>query len=220
MHFPILNRLLLTIGCLSICTWAIGQFAFGVKAGLSTSPLENLERTLRMDSIGNQLILKLQDVNPGFHGGPLVQYKANVFVLQAELLFDYYSATFSVDSVNGAGELISRTLDSGTEHYFSTMIPVLINLKLGPVRVGGGPKGILYIGGGSDLKDLPFYSTNFSTFSLGWEAGFGLDVWKLMFDIRFEGRGNEFGYHQQFFGESGDFSRPYRRFLFQLGYRF
>jgi hypothetical protein len=210
--------LLILTGIFRVSTPVGAQVDFGPKAGISISPLENLDRTFSQQ--GQDYQLRLQEFNTGYHVGAFFRWQAGVLVIQPELLFDYYSILFSLDSLDTAGEPGGNLISGAQEAYLSLQTPLIINLKLGPVRVGGGPEGVLHLGSFSDMEDLPFYEGRYRTWSWGWEAGLGLDIWKLTLDLRIEGSLERLAYHQAFFDETGSFTNPFRRFLFQLGFRF
>ncbi len=205
-------------GILWISTPVHAQVEIGPKAGISISPLENLDRTFSQQ--GQNYQIRLEEFRTGYHAGAFLRWQAGVLVIQPELLFDYYSILFSLDSLDTSGEPGGRLISGAQESYLSLQTPLIVNLKLGPVRVGGGPEGVLHLDSFSDLEDLPFYEGQYRTWSWGWEAGLGLDIWKLTLDLRIEGSLESLAYHQAFFDETGSFTSPFRRFLFQLGFRF
>jgi len=216
------NRILISLfffqGIFGFAQTALAQLEIGPKAGISISPLENLDRTISQQ--GQDYQLQLLEFKTGYHAGGFLRWQTGVLVVQPEILFDYYSVLFSLDSLDASGEPVTNLISGAEESYLSLQTPLIINLRLGPVRVGGGPEGILHLGSFSDLEDLPFYESRFRRWSWGWEAGLGLDIWKLTLDLRIEGQLERLAYHQSFFGEMGSFANPFRRFLFQLGFRF
>jgi hypothetical protein len=67
-------------------------------------------------------------------------------------------------------------------------IPVMLGLKLGPLRLNAGPVGSLLINSPKDLIANPDYKSNYNKMTIGYQAGLGFDLLKfLTFDIRYEG---------------------------------
>ncbi len=196
------------------------QLDFGIKAGMSTSSVASLTRDFSQDTASNFLRMTLDRVNLGFQGGGFLRWDIGVLIVQPEIIFDYFSASYSVDSLSTAGEPTSPILSGAQESYFSLDLPLILALKFGPIRLGGGMEGRLHLFSDSDLASLDFYNTDFRSWSWGWEAGLGIDIWKLTVDARFEGSLEAIGSHQLLYEQPGDFSVGLRRFLLQLGFRF
>jgi hypothetical protein len=52
------------------------------------------------------------------------------------------------------------------------------------------------------------------------QAGAGLDIWRLVVDVRFEGNLTRLGDHMYFAGEKVTFSQRPTRWLLSVGYAF
>jgi len=73
-------------------------------------------------------------------------------------------------------------------------LPVMAGVKFGPVRVGLGPVGSYMIQSESFLDDLQDdMEGEFNKVAFGYQAGIGVDVWKLAVDLRYEGNLSKLG---------------------------
>ncbi|MBL0099591.1 MAG: hypothetical protein IPP49_05645 [Saprospiraceae bacterium] len=99
-------------------------------------------------------------------------------------------------------------------------IPVLAGIKLGVLRFQGGIVGHLFINSVSDVVDIKGYEQKFKTATYGWQAGTGLDIWKLRLDLTFEGNLDKFGDHITVGGHPYAFSDAPTRLLLTMGYKF
>ena len=96
----------------------------------------------------------------------------------------------------------------------------MLGYKLGPLRFEGGPVGHVHIRSKSDLDELDGYEQRFEDFQLGYQIGGGLDIWKFLIDVRYEGNFNNFGEHMHIAGQEVRFSQNPSRIVFTLGYSF
>ncbi len=196
-----------------------GQFSLGAKMGISSPGLNPEEQTFSNPEQTNTYRLKLERARAGFHVGLAVRVQLGALLLQPELLYDTYTVEYELDRlVDGGGQ--SPVLTAPRERFHYLDFPLLVGLKLGPLRLHAGPEGHLYIGSDSDLTRFVGYSESFSSLQWGWETGLGLDIWKLTLDFRYEGRFNRFGNHIRLYGQESPFDQRMNRFLIQLGYRF
>jgi opacity protein-like surface antigen len=64
----------------------------------------------------------------------------------------------------------------------------MLGFKLGPLRLNAGPAGSLLINTPKDLISNPDYKNNYNRMTIGYQAGVGFDLFKLLtFDLRYEG---------------------------------
>ncbi|HFA47573.1 MAG TPA: PorT family protein [Bacteroidetes bacterium] len=187
------------------------QGKFGVRAGLSTPNLD--KETIDQ----NGLKLAIKDAKYGFHIGLFgrVPLGAKLY-LQPEVLFNSNSVDFDVTDL-GDG-LINTVL---TEKYQNLDIPLMLGYKLGPLRLEAGPAGHVFLKSKSELEEgVTGYMQRFKDFNLGYQAGLGLDIWKLLVDVRYEGNFNNFGEHMTIAGEQINFSQNPSRWVMTVGFAF
>ena len=189
---------------------AFGQAKFGIKAGLGTTDV-----TVNEIDFGDGSSLDLDEVGVGFHAGVFFQAKMGGFFVQPEVLFNSSSATYRVnDFGNGLVDQAFR------ENYRYLDIPVLLGLKFGPVRLGAGPVGHVFLSTDSELNQWDQYREDFRALELGYQAGIGLDIWKLVIDVRHEGNLGRFGNHINVGGDTIAFDESPSRLLVSVGWAF
>lgn len=201
----------LALALLPIALSAQHRNNFGIKAGLHS---QNLDR----ETINaNGLSLAIREANYGFHIGLFGRlYLGEKFHLQPELLFNSAKVDYTLNdlSQNLASKVVSET-------HQNLDIPLIAAWQLGFLRIGAGPVGHVHIASQSDIEgEAPSYTQRFEDFNLGYQAGVGLDFWRLVVDLRFEGNLSRFGDHMYFAGEQVNFSQRPSRWLLSVGYAF
>lgn len=170
-----------------ICFLAVmGQQAFaqgitfGPRFGLISSDL-NLK--------DNAAQVKEGDAEFGYQFGVMFRFNfIGGLYLQPELLFTDSQASLTVDQ----GGVDPSQVKFG---FNRIDIPFLIGGKLGPVRLNAGPafsfltnaeqEGLT--GVAQDIKD------NYEDFTLGYQAGAGIDLLRFMIDLKYESHLSTFG---------------------------
>ncbi len=188
------------------------QIKLGVKLGGSTTSLNSSDISLFDQGGFKELELALRDAKYGVHGGFLVQLKLGGFLLQPEFLFNSNKVDFEVTDVN---TLVSQIK---SEQYQYLDIPVMLGMKLGPLRLMAGPEAHVFLANTSGLFDFDGYKQDFEALTLAWQGGIGLDLWNIMLDLRYEGNLNNFGSHINFKGNSYSFDQRPSRWLFSVSF--
>ncbi len=185
---------------------ALGQvshaqhFAFGLKGGVNLSRLSMGDfLTTRYDAHGNPYLKydgkEVRDnlnesieSRTGWVGGVFFRFGKTIH-LQPEVLVSTKGGRFDIVE-HDTEEAVRREVDV---RYSSIDVPVLLGLKLGPLRVNGGPMASFRIGENQKLKDAFRYYTSQSFDDavaksvLGYQFGGGLDLFGLNIDVRKEG---------------------------------
>ncbi|HHM21749.1 MAG TPA: PorT family protein, partial [Bacteroidetes bacterium] len=184
------------------------QFKLGVRAGLSTT---NLDReTINQ----NGLSLAIKDAKYGYHLGLFARVGlGKALYLQPEALFNSNTVDFEIDEMGSAIPAILQ------EKYQNLDLPLMLGLKLGPIRLEGGPVGHVFIQSKSELEgQVVGYAQRFKDFNLGYQAGLGLDIGqRLLLDVRYEGNFNNFGDHIVLFDQPVAFSQNPTRIVATIG---
>ncbi len=203
----------ITILAFALFSFAISsnaQIRFGLRAGLSSSQLKS--ETIDQ----NGLTVAIKDANYGYHFGVFGRVKLNDhWYLQPEAVFNSSSVDFQVTDF-GEG-FMDEVL---TEKYRNLDIPLMVGYKLGPLRAEVGPTGHVYVASKSELEEIGSYDRRFNDFNLGYQAGLGLDIWKITLDLRYEGNFQKFGEHMTIGGEQINFSQNPSRLLMTVGFSF
>jgi hypothetical protein len=186
------------------------RIRFGLRAGLSTYNLESAHADQ------NDFSISVKDAKYGYHLGIFARgHIGERFYFQPELLFNSNTVDFTVNDLSD--NLVDKVLD---EKYQNLDIPVMLGWKLGPLRLQGGPVGHLHIASSSELDAVDGYKQKFSNFNLGYQAGVGLDIWRFLFDLRYEGNFTKFGDHMTVGGEEIKFSKSPARWVLSAGFSF
>jgi hypothetical protein len=162
---------------------SFSQLKVGLKAGLSTTTLTMEDLKTINSSTTSYTVEKLKGANFGFHGGLFLRLSVSKLFVQPELLFSSTSNEYTVT------DLATPTVDEIVKQTFNKLnIPVMVGLKVGPLRLGAGPAASMLIGSPKELIDDPDLDAMYSKMSFGYQAGLGLDILnKLTFDVRYEG---------------------------------
>lgn len=213
-----MKKYVLFFAMLAITTIGFGQIRFGVRAGLVSSSLtqEDLPSIITDAGGVDRLKLALEEGNYGVNFGFLIRAELGNGFIQPELNFQSNSVDFTLDDLSQPGV----TGDVLKENYQYLDIPVMFGLRLGPLRVQGGPQGHFFLNSTSDLFEFDEYKQNFSDFTVGYVLGGGLDIWNLMIDLRYQGNLNRFGDHITFFGKEYEFSQRASQWNLSVGWLF
>lgn len=190
------------------------QIEFGLKAGLSSY---DLAKDGIFISDGNQNIeWNVKNAGYGHHFGIYTRLSVLGLFIEPALLFNSNTVTYDITTYGESG--VFNTVKN--EKYNHMDIPVIAGFKLGVLRFQGGVVGHLFINSISDVVDIKGYDQRFKSASYGWQAGTGLDMWKLRLDLMFEGNFNKFGDQINIGGHNYAFADTPSRLMLTLGYKF
>jgi hypothetical protein len=205
------------LGLVGLFQFAVAQdndFKWGARIGLSTSEINVDEIDIKEGTQDFGLIVK--DANYGIHIGAFAKIPLGSFFLQPEIVFNSSSVDFRVDSISGS--------DVGTvfkEKYQYVDIPVMLGYKFGPLRPQIGFVGHVFINSSEGLKEaFDDYQPNFDEFTFGWQGGVGLELGKVIIDLKYEGNFKKFGQHIQIGDTQYTFSESPSRLIVSLGIAF
>ena len=209
-----MKKLLIIVFAVAFAVNAQAQFKFGVKGGLTTTDVKVNDLLVTNAEGAQQLKLAVQDADYGVHAGIFFRIGEKIF-LQPEFLYNSSEITYRLEDLNlgAANDLI-------TEKTKYLDIPVNAGLKFGFLRIQGGPVGHILLENTSGLLDLDGYKEDFKNFTLGWQAGIGLDIAFVNLDLRWQGNFNKFGDHINFFGNDLDFDKRPGRTVLSVGVLF
>jgi hypothetical protein len=206
-----MKKLMFLVLLVSVSYIAQAQVKFGFKGGLSTHKFDPASSIIE----GENLSLAMEDASYGYHAGLFTQIKAGKFFIQPEVVFNSNKVDYSLtDIANPNGEILS-------ESYQYLDVPVMMGLKLGFLRLQAGPVGHVFVNSTSDLVDrVQNYEQAFDDFTLGYQAGFGLDFGRLIFDFKWENNFSELGDHISIGGTDFNFDQKNKRFVASVGFAF
>ena len=162
---------------------AISQIKWGIKAGVETTTVPTYDF-----ATGTNNIEAVKDSEFGWHAGLFVRAKLGPVFIQPEALFASTTFDYNVTTASSPETLMEQKFDR-------LLIPILVGIKLGPVRFDLGPAASIMIGSPQALIDDPDFEDMYKSSLWGYEAGIGIDLLKrLTFDIRYAGSlGEAFG---------------------------
>lgn len=199
-----MKKLLLLTGlAITMAYTAQSQIKIGVRGAVTSSTIEadRIQTT-------NYSLETINDSKIGFQIGLISQVQIRKFFLQPELLL----------STSG-GSVRVRDLRDGTsqvkdQRFTKVDIPVLLGGKMGPLRLGVGPVATMVIKSKSELSDINEFDDKFKSATFGYQAGVGLDIWKLAFDVKYEGNLSRMGDRVTIAGQDMKFDSRVSQWVF------
>lgn len=143
-------------------------FTIGPKLGISNTTL-SLQDNIDAYQAG--------DAKYSYHGGVFARIKITGFYIQPEAYFN---------SVNGEYTDATDPNDIKTLEFDQRKIdmPILFGWKMGPFRINAGPVASFNLG---DEIDFDNSVSEYKSAVFAYQAGIGLDISKLIVDLRYEG---------------------------------
>lgn len=170
----IMRNSLITILVLFLALPAYSQVKFGIKAGASTTTVPTYEAT----GTGTN-IEALKDASWGFHAGIFLRLGIGGIYLQPEAVFASNTYSYNVQTTSVAE--IDQTFNR-------VEIPLLLGLKLGPLRINAGPSATVPIGSPKALVNDPAWDDMYRGTTIGYQAGVGVDLFETVtLDARYGG---------------------------------
>lgn len=211
-----MKKTILILCCAFFALGAGAQVQFGIKGGLNTFDLAPEQLLITNENDVEAFTLSVKEANYGYQVGLFGRVGLGRLYLQPEVLFNSSSMDYHIeDFSSNLGQTVFN------ESYQNLDIPIMLGLKLGPLNLHGGPVGHVFLNSSSELFDISGYEQKFDEMTWGWQAGAGLDLWKLMLDFRYEGAFNrKQGDHISFFGQDYNFDQSPGRFVASVGIRF
>lgn len=204
-----MKQVCLILIALGLSVSSYGQFAtLGPKIGLSHSTLT--ENDAQAIAGG--------EASAGFHAGLFARFSVLGFYVQPEAVFTSTGGEIVINS-----EDVNANVDQiKSIRYNKLDVPVLFGFKIGPLfRVNAGPSFSLLLS--SDARDGNAQNEieeNYNDATVGFQAGIGLDISKLTFDLRYENNLSALG-EEVSFPSAGTFNTDLRnqQWLFSLGFK-
>jgi len=182
---------------------AFCQFKLGVRAGLTSSSIKASDITA-----GNVQVSTLSNAKLGFQGGLILQIAVAGMYLQPEMLLSSTGGQVQVKDVNSTVVMNQR--------FTKLDIPVIIGEKIGPLRLGLGPVASIVLNKPNDA--INFSSTSVESkyhhATFGYQFDVGLDIWKLAFDVKYEGNLSYLGNGINVGGTNYKFDSRNHQFIF------
>jgi hypothetical protein len=178
-----MKKFILIVLSVFIMLPSFSQVKFGLKAGLSTTNIKMEDLKTLTSGETSYIVDAIKGANYGFHGGVFVRFSMMGFYVQPELLFASRTDEYTVaDADDPASEIIKK------QQFNELDIPIMLGLKVGPIRLNAGPSARLLINSPKDLIDDPDFKAMYHSLTFGYQAGIGVDIVKrITLDLRYEG---------------------------------
>ena len=164
---------------------AEGQVRAGLRGGVSLAAAPAAEgRVFTWDA--RDFRLTVEDVEAGLHLGIFLQASlGKKLAIQPEVLFHATRTDYRLEELfNGS------TVESiRTEKIAAVEVPILIGYRWGPLRLQVGPVGRARVAQSSELVGVGGYvdDPERDDIRFGYQAGVGLDVWRFLLDVKYDG---------------------------------
>ncbi|MEM7654718.1 MAG: porin family protein [Bacteroidota bacterium] len=175
--------LVLSLGLITLISTpaAAQKLKFGPRVGLASSGISASSLNIQNGDDLDALKLDLQESSSELQMGVFARVQFLGLYLQPEVLLTTASTSFAYE------DLITGATDQLTERYVNVEVPIMAGLKLGPLRVQGGPVYRMNLLSRSDLRDIDGLNRSFKEASVGLQAGVGLDLGKkIVVDLKYE----------------------------------
>ncbi len=209
-------RLLFCLFLILVTAAAYGQVRAraGLRLGLATSDVTTGE--VNFSNNGRDFSLALDDARYTIHGGLFLQVKVNKFFVQPEVLFTSTRNDYRFKEITSTGIIESIR----KENFQNIDVPLMLGFKWGPLRLQAGPVGHVYVSSSSELFGLADYQEDFEEFTVGYQAGVGLDLWNVLLDFKYQSSFQDVGSHLTFGGERVAFDTNPSQLVMSVGLSF
>ncbi len=179
-------------------------FTLGPKVGISSS-------SIKLDDVQE---VASGDASVGFHAGLFSRITIAGFYVQPELTFT--STGGEVKYTDNAGGNLDQVAEL---NYNKLDLPILAGMRFAKLlRVNAGPAFSLILSEDARSKGtVDEVKSNYQNATVGFQAGVGLDIGKLTFDVRYEGGLSNLSDEIDIGNESFDTDMRNNQWLFSLG---
>ncbi len=178
-----MKKFIVIVLALVLATPLFSQVKFGLKAGASTD-FTFTNQTFQGTDF-EVILQKAKDAEWGFQGGVFMRASFAGLYIQPELILATATNSVTYEDVEAGGAPVVYN-----QKFNKLNIPVLLGVKVGPLRINAGPAASVMI---SDPKEI-IEGATYKRATFGYQAGLGFDLLKrLTFDLRYEGNLNQFG---------------------------
>lgn len=207
-----MKRLLIVVAALTLFSYnSYAQlFTIGPKIGLSSSKI-NVSDDVDAIVAG--------DSEVGFHAGLFTRISLVGFYIQPEVLFTSASGNIVLDD-----QSVTNNVESIQQITYNKIdVPVMLGIKIGPLfRLNAGPTFSYILS--QDIREegtsvINSISQNYNEANVGFQVGVGLDISKLVIDLKYENNLSVLGEDVTFPTPGGGqttFPTDMRNRLFQL----
>ena len=201
-----MKKIVIIIIGICISTAGYAQFTIGPKIGVSSSNI----------TVDEAELVKSGDAKVGFHIGLFTRFGED-FYIQPEVTFTSAGGKIDISNDNG------QTYDQITELKYNKLdVPVLVGVRFGDFfRVNAGPVLSLILSQDARNVDstVDEIQNNYNNAVVGYQAGIGVDVGNLIFDLRYEGNLSKLGDSIDIGNESFSTNMRNNQILLSVGFK-
>ena len=198
-----------------ISTYSFSQFEMGLKTGLSSTDL--VPESILVNNGETTTKISIADANYGFHFGLYTRVSiANIFI-EPSFLFNSSSVDYNLEEQIFDTGILSSVK---SETFNNLDIPLMVGMKIGFLRLQGGPVAHIFLNSASELTAINGYSQKFKDATYGIQGGIGLDILKIRLDLNYETNLSGFGGEIDVNGTPYQFDQRPARLVASLGIRF
>jgi hypothetical protein len=190
------------------CISAISQIDFGMRGGINfTWP-----KAYYFSQPGYEYKLTLQNtLSTGFHFGFISQIKLFKILIQPEILITSINNTIEYE------EMTDGDIQIINQEFNRLDMPVLALIKIKAFKIELGPVASVLLKDKSDLFDEIGYKQKYNNITLGYQAGIGLEISKLTFDLKYEGNLSKFGNGIEIGDDTFNFNTKSNQLILSMG---
>jgi len=193
-----------------ITSYSYGQlFTIGPKVGLSSTQLKLSDN---IDAIQEK------DAQFGFHAGVFTRFTLGAIYIQPEAMFT---------STNGQVEISEESPSTTTQivdlNYNKLDIPVMVGLSFAKIfRVQAGPTLSLLLS--ADAKSntsglVEDVKSSYNNGTIGYQVGAGVDIGRIIIDLKWEGSLSSFGNDLTLFGQTFPTDQRQKQLSLSVGFK-
>jgi hypothetical protein len=196
----------------SFATLAQAQFRAGIKGGITTYNMKLGDFLVTNSSAAKDFGLAVKEAKFGYQFGLWTRIGRGLH-LQPELLFSTNKVEYEVQ--DGSDIFVQE------ETYSNIELPIMVGLKLGPLRAQAGPVAKVFLGSDEKLADvIDDFNSDHDRLKISYQAGLGLDLWRLQIDLRYEGSLRHFGKNVSVAGQNFGLDNKAGRVVATVGIAF
>ena len=204
--------LLVNFLLISFLTTQYGQLEFGFRGGVHSV---DLHKNSELSPLSDESVrLNFEESNYGYQFGIYTRLHLLGLFIEPAVMLHSTQVNYSIEDVE------SLSINS-VEHNFTNLdIPVMVGMKLGFIRIFTGPVAHLHLDAASEIIDIPAYSDRFETATFGFQAGMGIDIWKLRISAKYEGNLSRYGDNISVGDQTFALDKRPSRVIANVGFRF
>jgi len=186
-------------------------FQIGMRAGVNRADVIADEIFEWDNDVEQKLTSGAEDY--GYHLGLYTRFKVLGLYIQPEALFTKLNTEVVIDEYENG---VPIGTDNARIAYTRLDFPIMAGIKLGPFRVNAGPVASRVITNESEGVDIEFQDGTF----WGYQAGIGVDLWKILIDLKYEDAFSSQTNTMTFSGRQFEVDSRASQLILSLGYRF